>query len=277
MLDSIGVKSINDAGDLVLAAELVGGDVIGSLEYGIYRWSNRGIDLLLRDGHPSEWAGGFHVQRTETVRTNSIGDIVFIDGPLTRRMIVVRDQVATVLLQEGQFLRGSMNPVSWIGEPVMNRHSQVAFGVNDNGFQGGTQFSNLVATDRNDVLHLIAQAGGLFEVAPNDYREIDYIHFVGDSGGEDGLRMSLNDRGELAFKLAFEDGTGGIFVATIDPINCPGDVTNDFEIDVDDLNAVLSSWSMSVTPGTAGDVDGTGFVDVDDLNLVLGAWGTVCN
>lgn len=277
MLDSVGVKSFNDAGDLILAAELAGGDVIGSLEYGIYRWSDGGLELLLRDNHPSAWAGGIQVQRTESVRTNSAGDIAFIDGPLTRRMILVRDQVATVLLQEGQFLQDSMNPVSWIGEPVMNGHSQVAFGVNDNGFQGGTQFNGLVATDRSGAPHLIARTGGMFEVAPNDYREIDYIHFVGDSGGEDGLRMSFNDRGELAFKLVFEDGTGGIFVATIDPIICPGDVSGDFHVSIDDLNMILSAWNTSVPMGTLGDADESGTVDIEDLNIVLSAWGTACD
>ncbi len=57
----------------------------------------------------------------------------------------------------------------------------------------------------------------------------------------------------------------------------PGDATGDGAVDVDDLNAVLSSWNSAVpTPGLAGDVTRDGVVDVDDLNAVLSAWLKTC-
>jgi len=54
---------------------------------------------------------------------------------------------------------------------------------------------------------------------------------------------------------------------------CPGDVTGDQRVDLDDLNQVLTNFGQS---GSAGDADGNGVVDLDDLNLVLTRFGTSC-
>ncbi len=57
---------------------------------------------------------------------------------------------------------------------------------------------------------------------------------------------------------------------------CPGDLSRDGIVDVDDLNLVLSNWNTSVGPCGPGDANGDGFVDVDDLNLVLSNWEKSC-
>ncbi len=57
---------------------------------------------------------------------------------------------------------------------------------------------------------------------------------------------------------------------------CPGDITGDAKVDVDDLNAVLSQWGQQVEAGAGADLTGNGKVDVDDLNEVLSKWGSVC-
>jgi hypothetical protein len=66
---------------------------------------------------------------------------------------------------------------------------------------------------------LVARTGDLFDVNDDplieDMRTISVVNMVGGSGGEDGLGISFNDAGQLAFNLFFTDGTGGIFVATI--------------------------------------------------------------
>jgi hypothetical protein len=79
----------------------------------------------------------------------------------------------------------------------------------------------------------IAVVGELFDVDPGpglDLRQIGDVALPrpnhGFSGGEDGRTRLLNDNGELAFELVFEDGTGGIFVATVpEPGTASGLVT----------------------------------------------------
>ncbi len=57
---------------------------------------------------------------------------------------------------------------------------------------------------------------------------------------------------------------------------CPGDITCDGMVDVDDLNEVLSQWGNVVTVGTFADISPDGVIDVDDLNEVLSNWGSSC-
>ncbi len=67
------------------------------------------------------------------------------------------------------------------------------------------------------------------------------------------------------------------------PVTCPGDVSGpngvaDGRVNVDDLNAILSLWGLSVHPGAPEDLAGDdGVIDVDDLNVVLVNWQTTCN
>lgn len=76
-----------------------------------------------------------------------------------------------------------------------------------------------------------------------------------------------------------EAGIDGVVVRTSgqcpDPA-CPGDVDGNLTVDIEDLNAVLSAWQTSVTPGNGADLTGDGVVDIDDLNEVLASWQESC-
>ncbi len=73
-----------------------------------------------------------------------------------------------------------------------------------------------------------------------------------------------------------QSGINGIQIRRI-PADCPGDATGDLQVDVEDLNSVLSAWGTNVPAGVGPDLaNADGFIDVDDLNAVLGAWGSVC-
>ena len=52
---------------------------------------------------------------------------------------------------------------------------------------------------------------------------------------------------------------------------CPGDLTGDAVVWVDDLLGVIAGWG-----GPDGDVDGSGSTTVDDLLLVISEWGNTC-
>ncbi len=66
------------------------------------------------------------------------------------------------------------------------------------------------------------------------------------------------------------------------PPVCPGDITGgggvpDGQVNVDDLNAILSAWQQNVGIGDPRDLAGNdGVVNVDDLNVVLSNWQSTC-
>jgi hypothetical protein len=56
--------------------------------------------------------------------------------------------------------------------------------------------------------------------------------------------------------------------------SCPGDVTNDGLVSVEDLIAVILDWGCTAPPGPCGgDANGDGVVDVQDMVSVVLAWG----
>ena len=50
---------------------------------------------------------------------------------------------------------------------------------------------------------------------------------------------------------------------------CPGDVTNDYTVDMDDIYFILGHWGE---PGGVADVNNDGIVNIDDIFFVLGRW-----
>lgn len=82
--------------------------------------------------------------------------------------------------------------------------------------------------------------------------------------GSDGIPITNYDD----FRLTAE---------SLAPPPCPGDINGDSEVDVDDLNAILTHWHTTVDECAAVDLaNGDAFVDVDDLNVVLGNWRMGC-
>jgi hypothetical protein len=55
------------------------------------------------------------------------------------------------------------------------------------------------------------------------------------------------------------------------PAECLADVANDdFQVNIDDLLAVINSWGQS---GGIGDINRSGLVNIDDLLAVINGWG----
>ncbi len=86
---------------------------------------------------------------------------------------------------------------------------------------------------------------------------------------------------EPGFFFGFTDHTvriDNISIVKAAPPACPGDITGpggtpDGQVDVDDLNAILSAWNTSVGIGSPIDVaNNDGLIDVDDLNVILSNW-----
>lgn len=72
-------------------------------------------------------------------------------------------------------------------------------------------------------------------------------------------------------------GSDPVNPASVPGVPCPGDVNRDRIVDFTDLNAVLSAFGSSGTPGIIqGDLTGDGLVDFADLNTVLSNFGRSC-
>lgn len=123
--------------------------------------------------------------------------------------------------REGDHATGALPGVLFrdFFEPFLNSLGQTAFMGKLTG--PGVDSSNdtaLWTENSTGELQMIAQEGDMIEVAPGDFRTIEYLLlpdniFYG-SGNNDGLRSPFNNRGELVFEALFDDGTSGIFVSS---------------------------------------------------------------
>jgi hypothetical protein len=125
----------------------------------------------------------------------------------------------SLVARQGQQAPGAPPGVTFVNfgdDPVINSAGQIAFlGVVQ---QTGVDRSNhrgIWAEDRAGDLHLIVRVGDQLEVAPNDFRTVRSVGFIGGSGNEDGLPSGFNDLGQLAFYALFADDSEGIFVSNL--------------------------------------------------------------
>jgi hypothetical protein len=65
---------------------------------------------------------------------------------------------------------------------------------------------------------------------------------------------------------------GGFWPGSVEPVGtCPGDITGNTIVNIDDLLAVINAWGQGA--GSPGDVNNNGIVNIDDLLAVINAWG----
>ena len=70
----------------------------------------------------------------------------------------------------------------------------------------------------------------------------------------------------------YENGHTILSGPGLDP-ECPGDITDDHEVDAADLGILLALWNTDGKSRPEADVNGDGTVNASDLGLLLGAWG----
>lgn len=75
----------------------------------------------------------------------------------------------------------------------------------------------LFLADPGEAPQLVARGQGFFRVGPGDSREVASLNVGLESEifSNESERGGLSNRGELVFSLAFQDGSSGIFVATL--------------------------------------------------------------
>jgi hypothetical protein len=275
---------INDRGNTAIYADLAGPGITSINDAGIWMEREGQLSLVAREGDaaPQVGAGATFTEITESqtkILINGSDAIAFnarvrdpnAPFPLsftTRSSIWIDDGENRILVvKQGDQVPG-MGAGSTFGfalEPLEFTDSgQVLFRAS---IGASSPTKSLWVANRLGDLNLMAMEGELFDVDDDelieDLRTIETID----------ARPQMNQAGQVAVKLAFTDGSSGLFViATL----LPGDLNGDGFVGIADLNAVLFNWNQNVTPGNQllGDANGDGFVGIADLNEVLGNWNT---
>jgi hypothetical protein len=138
----------------------------------------------------------------------------------------------------------------------------------------GSNDGVLYARDLDGTVDDLMRKGQIMEVREGDYRIVQDFYFHDGAGTQAGQRGGVNDAGDLAMSVVFNDGSEAIVVAQLGQF-CAGDFNHDGYINVDDLVIVILNWGQTTAPGTDGDTDRNGVVDADDLVELILSWG-VC-
>ncbi len=156
--------------------------------------------------------------------------------------------------------------------------------ANDNDTSGVGGILSVLPNMSNDGTGIVITHPGIYYIAISGFNS--------DADADPGIALPIFTQASVT-EVSGPDGPGGtIPIIDWDPdfgaigryrillrgvvFCCPGDITCDGMVDVDDLNEVLSQWGSSVTVGTYADVSMDGAIDVDDLNEVLSNWGSDC-
>ena len=213
-----GRHAVNGNGRTTFNAYLGGPSVSETTQYGLWSNMSGSLELVVRSGdHAPGTPDGVYFDDDFAPVTNSAGHIMFwtsLAGPDVVNTSNYSNKWGIWSNASGQLSLVARNGDHMPGTPsdvfleeldgaVMNELGQTAFvGWLDGPGIVRNRNSGVWAQDRHGVLHLIARAGEMLDVAPGDTRQIEIIHLTG-----------LNDRGQLALSARFTDGSQGIFIS----------------------------------------------------------------
>jgi hypothetical protein len=195
--ETIAIRT-ND-GYKVIASE---GDAIGNEQ--IFYFSNR-YAMAASDTVVYEVAmiGGAAIpNQTRMIVKNAPGE---------QPEVVVRTMTRPPGAREGVVLASSINDF-WV-----NSHGQVAFvaWLVDEA-TGDLRERGIWAEDHHGMLQMVAQTGDFVDVDNSsvvDLRQINYIREFNTGSNQNGAASNFNDRGQVAFVVAFTDGSNAILVS----------------------------------------------------------------
>jgi hypothetical protein len=227
--------SLNNAGDVAFTGDMrVGADARGGI------WSSSGgvLTPLALTGQAGPMTGDLRFQAfSNTPFINAQGSVVFwaaLDTtPRSFEFYDVGLWMADAggnlkeLAREGWEAPGTdgaifaalntLPSINGRGDVLFNGELKVGTaGVTSENKQGVWLYSA-----ERDELTLLARTGMTWDVNDDpvveDLRTIDYLSSPTGSGGQDGRRHGLSDRGEVLLGMVFTDGSQGIFVARLIP------------------------------------------------------------
>ncbi|CAN5187007.1 hypothetical protein BH11PLA2_BH11PLA2_50410 [soil metagenome] len=213
---------LNASGQVAFQADLTGGSSIN----GIFAGTPGAVAAIALQGTASPAGGNYSSFQTPPV-LNASGQVAFFASMTggtstggifagTPGAVAAIALVGTAAPAGGNYL--SFNPFT------SNASGQVAFTATLNGTGVTTANDNGLYVGTAGSLVNIVREGDIIDVDPSsgvDNRTISAISFTTGSGGQDGLGMSLNDSGQVVYRLTFTDGSSGIFTSQVTPVPEP--------------------------------------------------------
>jgi hypothetical protein len=210
----------NDAGEIAVRAQVTGGGVEASNDFGVWAPDGAGgLRLVAREGDPAPGVPGESFVTLSLATLDGAGGVV-VDARLTTTTrglwYASRGGPLALVAHIGSPVPG-IDGVSFasMGEWEINALGQLVF---EAGFVEGAQFNEAVwrYDASSGVTERVARRGDLVEVAPGDARSIEGLELAEhESGGQDGRPSGWNDAGQLAVVLRFEGGSEAVALLTV--------------------------------------------------------------
>lgn len=227
--------ALNGGGKIAFRGTLAGAAVTSANDSGIWSEGSGSVALVAREGNQAPGApSGAHFFSFDPPVFNDAGHTAFT-ASLTGGGVSPGSNQGIWLEQSGNLAlvarTGAQAPGAPAGanfnsfsfrrsmnSPALNDAGQVAF----LGFLAGEAVTSnndlgLWATDVAGTLRLVFRKGDALKVAPGDFRTVSGLGFAYNTGNGDGRASGFNDRGQIAFRASFTDGSQGLFVTTVVP------------------------------------------------------------
>ncbi len=282
--DEMFAKSLSAAGFVAFTATLEGSGVGSGNERGAWAGATDNPILVARQDDPAaNVPAGVKYNYLNRILVNQAGQVLVnaslkgtgVDNDNNSAIWVGTPGNFQMIAREDDHAPGTPSDVRFSGISVglLNGLGQTVFLNNLRGNVTSADDWALYGTDVSGRLCLLGREGDEFEVAPGVSRTVVSLYLLSSKGnGEDGRPTPFSGAGQAAFMATFDDGSRGIFVATIPNPQCAGDTNGDGFVDGRDLdNFVTCVLSGSCCGGTDMDNDGeTAEVDMtDDLSAFV--------
>ncbi len=184
---------LTDNNEVIFYTEFTRNDDVGfENDEAIISADGEDFRIVAREGDSAPGGGEFRTLgfANDGFAANKKGDVVF------EALLAESDDLFGVWVDRGNGLenlyRARFSAASGV---AINENQQVAFHL-----QGSIVGEN-IAGELIDVV----KSGDVLEVAPGDFRTVNFVGFEGNRG--------LNDAGQVAFTAIFADGSRGVFVS----------------------------------------------------------------
>jgi hypothetical protein len=230
----------NDAGKLAFAASLQGGGISAANDSGVWAGPVGGLELVVREGDQAPGLpsgvvfGDFQgldpaaVLETRAV-LDPLGHVSFMAHLRGPNVAFPYNDSIWSTKNGGLSLvaRGGESPPDVVGnsvlgtllDPKANAQGQIAFsGQLRDPVTNAVVGYGIWAEDQSGILRSIAQTGGVLEMSPGDFRTVLSVGFAGPPQSASSYYPSgsgFNDRGQVAFRAIFTDGSEGLFVSDL--------------------------------------------------------------
>lgn len=222
---------INDAGQIAFFSPLIGTAVDGTNDQGIVVTDavSGTRALAARSGDVAPGTGANFRSFTDPV-LNEAGQTAFrgiltgpgVDGD-NERGVWTTDAISgtpRLVAREGDAAPGAPGVTFSVfgGDLLLNGAGQTVFFANLEGAVDNSNDRGIWATNRHGVLTYIVREGDVIDVSNDplypDFRTIEQVDYLKNTGNQDGRPSPFNDLGQLMFQATFTDGSEGLFLSS---------------------------------------------------------------